>query len=203
MNHLLYLILAFAGYLIGSSNLAFFLAKSRGFDIRTLGSNNAGASNAVVTMGFRTGVAVAIHDVLKSCLAALAAGLIFPSLPNAAAVTGVAAVLGHIFPFYMRFRGGKGFASFMGLILALDWRFFLIIGAAAILITVISDYIVLGTFTTILSFPLYLVLYRTAWLLAAIVAVASLVIFCKHIINIGRLYRGEEIGLRQAISKKR
>lgn len=203
MNFLLYPILAIGGYLMGSSNLAYFLARGRGFDIRTLGSNNAGASNAVVTMGFRTGVMVAVHDVLKSCFAALMAALIFPNLPNAGAVAGVAAVLGHIFPFYLRFRGGKGFASFMGLILALDWRFFLVIGAMAVLITVISDYIVLGTFTTILCFPLYLLLWKAALLCSAIVAVASLVIFLKHIVNIGKLRRGEEIGLRQALSRKR
>ena len=94
-----YDVAALLGYLMGCSNLAWVLAKLRGFDIRSAGSNNAGASNATVTMGLKAGAAVAFHDVAKSCLAGLLAGVLFPSLEHAAAVAAVAAVLGHIFQF--------------------------------------------------------------------------------------------------------
>ncbi len=198
----LYLLAAAIGYAFGCLNLAYFLARVRGFDIREKGSNNAGASNATITMGLTTGVAVGIHDIAKSCLAALLAGFILPDLPYAAVVAGVAAVLGHIFPFYMRFRGGKGLASFLGLTLALDWRFFLAMVLAILVITLVTDYIVLGTFTAIVAFPAYLFLRQTGVVLAAIVCVASVVILCKHLENIRRLMAGEEIGLRRAMSKK-
>lgn len=198
----LYALAALMGYAFGCLNLAFFLSRVKGFDIRSHGSNNAGASNATITMGLKAGVAVGLHDIAKSCLAALLAGLLFPSLPYAHAVAGVAAVLGHIFPFYLRFRGGKGFASFLGLTLALDWRFFLGIILAILLITLITDYIALGTLTTIVSFPAYLFLRHTGLSLVAIVCVASVVITYKHMENIRRLMSGEEIGLRQAMSKK-
>ena len=99
-----YLIIALMGYLFGCSNLAFFLGKAKGFDIRSYGSNNAGASNATVTMGLKIGVLVGMHDIAKSCLAALAAQYLFPELAGAAAVAGVAAVIGHIYPFYLRFQ---------------------------------------------------------------------------------------------------
>ena len=199
---LYYSIIALMGYLFGCSNLAFFLGKARGFDIRDHGSNNAGASNATVTMGLKIGVIVALHDILKSFAAAFLAALLFPAVPAAAAVAGVAAVLGHIFPFYLRFQGGKGFASFMGLILALDWRFFLVMVVAAALITIISDYISLATLTTITTFPLYMIVRHVSILVIGIVCVASIVMVFKHLINIKRLIAGEEIGLRRTMSKK-
>lgn len=197
-----YAIIALMGYLFGCSNLAFFLGKARGFDIRTHGSNNAGASNATVTMGLKAGVLVGLHDVAKSFAAAFLAAVLFPAIPGAAAVAGVAAVIGHIFPFYLRFQGGKGFASFLGLTLALDWRFFLAILLVVALITLISDYIVPGTLTTIISFPVYLAVRDVGILIIAVVCIASVVILLKHLVNIKRLITGEEIGLRRAMSKK-
>lgn len=199
---LYYVIIALIGYLFGCSNLAFFLGKARGFDIRTYGSNNAGASNATVTMGLKVGMLVGLHDVLKSFLAAFLAAALFPAIPGAAAVAGTAAVIGHIFPFYLGFQGGKGFASFLGLTLALDWRFFLAIVIVVALITLISDYIVPGTLTTIISFPIYLAIRHIGIFIIALVCVASVVILLKHLVNIKRLITGEEIGLRRAMSKK-
>lgn len=117
-------------------------------------------------------------------------------------VAGVAAVLGHIFPFYLRFRGGKGLASFLGLTLAIDWKFFLCMILAILLITLVTDYIALGTFTAIVSFPAYLFLRHMGMILVALVCVASAVILWKHVENIRRLLAGEEIGLRRAMSKK-
>ncbi len=197
-----YGIIALMGYLLGCSNLAFFLGKARGFDIRSHGSNNAGASNATITMGLKIGVLVGLHDVAKSCAAALLAGYLFPAIPGAAAVAGVAAVIGHIFPFYLAFQGGKGFASFLGLVLALDWKFCLGILLAVLVITVISDYIVLGTLTTIVSFPVYLFITHVGPIILCAVCTASVVIFIKHFINLKRLCTGEEIGLRRAMSKQ-
>lgn len=196
-----YVLSALLGYLLGCSNLAYFLARARGFDIRGQGSNGAGASNATITMGLKAGVLVALHDVLKAVLAVLLAGWLFPAAPQAALLAGGCAVLGHMFPFYLKCRGGKGFASFLGMILALDWRFFLLILLAAVLITVVTDYIVFATATTVVTFPLWLCLVRdnsAALLLLAL----SAVILWKHIPNFARLLRGEEIGLRAALRRK-
>lgn len=199
---MIYLPVALMGYLLGCLNLAWLLGKVRGFDIRNTGSHNAGASNAAIALGWKAGVAVGFHDILKSCLAALLAGFLFPGLPYVGAVAGVAAVLGHIFPFYLRFRGGKGFAPFLGLTLAMDWRFFLAILLAVLLITLITDYVVMGTFTTIVSFPLYLFFRHMGLILVAIVCVASFTILCKHFVNIKRLITGQEIGLRRTMHGK-
>ena len=198
-----YVLAALLGYALGCLNPAFLLGKRRGFDIRDTGSRNAGASNALVTMGPKAAAAVGALDMGKACAAALLAAVLLPGTPAAAAVAGAAAVLGHIFPFYMGFRGGKGFAPFLGMTLALDWRFFLALVAAVVVITLITDYIVIGTFASIVSVPAYLAFSARAERLAALaVAAASVVIFAKHFVNIKRLLTGQEIGLRRAMSKK-
>lgn len=199
---MIYALMAIVGYLMGSSNMAWYLGKARGFDIRSHGSNNAGASNAAVTMGMKAGVIVAIHDIGKSCLAALLASVLFPDLPYIGAVAGVSAVLGHIFPFFLNFKGGKGLAPFMGLALALNWRLFLMLALAILLVTLITDYIVLGTFTAMVSFPAYLYFTHESIVLISLVSALSLVMLYKHAINIKRLYTGQEIGLRRTLSKK-
>ena len=197
-----YLIIALIGYLFGCSNLAFFLSKARGFDIRERGSNNAGASNATVTMGLMVGFLVGLHDVAKAFIAALFATYLFPEVPEAAVVAGAAAVIGHIFPFYLKFQGGKGLASLVGLILAWDWKFGLLLMLAILLITLISDYIVLGTLTAVVVFPIYLTISHAPPLAIGVICCTSVIMFLKHRINIKRLFSGEEIGLRRALSKQ-
>ncbi len=112
---------AVSGYLIGCINPAFFLARIRGYDIREHGSGNAGASNVIITMGKGIGLLVAFVDVFKAFLAVELAMLAFPDdslLAGFCSATFV--ILGNIFPFYMGFKGGKGFASLGGSVLAID-----------------------------------------------------------------------------------
>ena len=198
VNLALYGFCAALGYFFGCSNLAHFLSKRRGFDIRAVGSRNPGASNTVITMGWKAGILVALHDIAKAFLAAVLAQLLFPQLALAGAVSGAAAVLGHVFPVTMRFRGGKGFASYVGMTLALNWKFALVIAVVIILITVITDYIVLGTVTTVISFPAYSALFGHQYWLAVIASVASAVILYRHRDNMVRIVKGTEIGLRNA-----
>ena len=192
-----YLLTALIGYSLGCSNMAFYLAALKGVDLRGGGSGNPGASNALILMGWRAGVLVGLHDIGKAVAAVLLAECLFPDLPLAGAVAGVCCVMGHMFPFYLRFRGGKGFASYLGMALALNWKFALVILAAVVVITLVTDYIVLGTMTTVVSFPLYSVWtgsYRAALLLSLL----SAIIVYKHRMNLVRICRGTEIGLRSA-----
>ena len=137
------------GYILGCSNMAWYLAKAANANLRGSGTGNLGASNAVVLLGWKAGVLTAVHDVLKAVLAVLAAKWLLPDLEYAEAAAGVACVLGHIFPFWLKFRGGKGFASFWGMTLALNWKLAFVILAAVVVVTVMTDYIVCGTLTTI------------------------------------------------------
>ena len=140
-----YVITALAAYLLGTSNMAYYLAKWKRADLRSGGSGNLGASNATVLLGWRAGVLVAVHDIGKSALAVFLAQLLFPDTAFIGATAGVASVLGHIFPFYLKFRGGKGFASYIGMSLVLNWKVALAVLALMVVLTVVTDYIVVGT----------------------------------------------------------
>ena len=131
------------------------------------------------------------------------ANLLFPNLPNVGAVAGVAAVLGHIFPAPLRFRGGKGFASYVGMTLALNWKFALVVLGIVVLVTVITDYIVVGTTTTVLLVPSYLGWAHRSFLLTGILLIGTLVILYKHRENYVRMANGTEIGLRSAAKGER
>lgn len=191
-----YLFAVLLGYLFGCSHMAFYISKLKKLDIRSAGSGNLGASNATALLGWWAGILVAVHDIGKSALAVLLARMFFPELPHIGAVAGVASVLGHIFPFYLKFKGGKGFASYIGMTLALNWKFALIIMAAVLIVTLVTDYIVVGTTLTIVSAPIYLGIAGHSLILTLILCIATAVILYKHRMNYVRIWNGTEIGLR-------
>lgn len=201
MNRLSYLLVILAAYALGCSNMALYLAKLKKVDLRGGGSRNPGASNATILMGWKAGVLVAVHDAGKALLAVILAKLFFPDAQYIGALAGTAAVLGHIWPLPMKFRGGKGFASYVGMTLALNWKLGLIIIGLIVLVTVITDYIVAGTTTTILLVPTYLGWAHQNVLLACILLVGTAVILFKHRENYVRIAKGTEIGLRSTIKK--
>lgn len=193
-----YVLVILMGYLLGSSNMALYLTKLKKVDPRAGGSGNLGASNAMILMGWKAGIIVGIHDIGKSALAVILARVLFPDLEYAAAAAGVASVLGHIFPFYLKFRGGKGFASYLGMTLALNWKFALVVLALVVVITLVTDYIVMGTFTTITLVPVWMGISSHSFILPLILLIGTAVILYKHRENITRLRNGTEIGLRSA-----
>lgn len=193
-----YIAVLLGGYLLGCSSMALYLSAFRGVDMRNNGSGNLGASNALVLMGWGAGVAVALHDIGKAAAAVMLARWLFPGLSAAGEASGVACVLGHIFPFYLRFKGGKGFASYLGMTLALRWKFALVLLVVVALVTLITDYIVVGTVTTMIVVPVYVGVATQSVLLAAILCIASAVILYKHRENYVRIANGTEIGLRRA-----
>ena len=194
---LLYIAILLLAYLMGCSNMALYLSKYKGVDLRAAGSGNLGASNAMVLMGWGPGVIVAVHDIGKALLAVVLARHFGQGLPFIGAAAGVACVLGHMFPFFLRFRGGKGFASYLGMTLALNWKFALLVMVIVALVTFISDYIVVGTVTTVLLVPAFMAFTHGLYF-SAILCIATAAILIKHRENYVRIYRGTEIGLRKA-----
>ena len=197
-----YVIAVLMGYLLGCSNMARYVAYFKNIDIMSKGSCNPGTANTVVVIGWWAGVLVGIHDIGKSVLAAALAWLIFPEVEGIAAVAGAACVIGHIYPVFMKFAGGKGFAPYIGLMLALDWRFGLVILALVVLATVVTDYIVVGTTITVLSLPVYLLICAYGWISIVPVALTTLLIIWKHRQNYVRICKGTEIGLRSTAKKE-
>lgn len=192
-----FILSALLGYLLGCSNMALYLSKLKNIDLRQKGSGNLGASNAMIVMGWKYGIIVGIHDIGKALLASFAAKLLFPGVPVVSVIAGVAAVLGHMFPFYLKFRGGKGLASFVGMTIGLDIRLAACVAVGIILITLITDYIVLGTVATVISVPVYSAFVHGT-LFCVIILLASIPILYAHRANYVRIYNGTEIGLRGA-----
>lgn len=190
-----YIFAAVIGYLIGCINPAYILGRLKGFDIRTKGSLNAGASNAKITMGWPYFFICLIYDSCKAALSYWLVQKIFPSAAGVGLVGGCAAVMGHIFPFYLQFKGGKGFASLIGVVFFLNWKFGLILGAVSLVAAFLSNWIVGATLVFITVFPIYCIVTHQP--VAGIIAVfvACLTILYKHKINFKRIAAGEEIGI--------
>ena len=193
-----YILVIVLGYLLGCSNMAKYISAMKKVDLSAGGSGNPGASNAVILMGWGAGVLVAIHDIGKAALAVIVARLMFPAAPLIGAAAGVAAVLGHIYPFWMKFKGGKGFASYLGMTIALHWKFAIAVLLLVVVVTLITDYIVAATTTTIVLVPIGLGILTQSLIVPLILLIASLVIAWKHKDNYVRMYNGTEIRFRKA-----
>lgn len=194
-----YLLTAVLSYLVGSISMAYILARAKNIDLKKNGSGNLGASNATILLGWRVGVTVAVHDVLKALLCVVVARILMPEDEYIGAIAGVSCVLGHIFPFYLRFRGGKGFASFVGMTIALNWKVALAVVILALIVTVVTDYIAIATITTSVAVPIGMGIATQNVILPLILLIATAVMIVKHHDNYVRIKNGTEKGLRGTI----
>ena len=187
---------ALLGYLMGCSNMAYWLSLKHKVDIRGNGSGNLGASNAAVLLGWGAAVIVAVHDIGKAVLAVVLAKLLFPEAEYVGAAAGVACVLGHIFPFYLKFKGGKGLASFLGAVAVLNWKVGLAMVVLLVLVTLVSDFIALGTLSVSVTAPVGIWVMTGKLVVPLILCIATVVMVFKHVENIRRIRSRTEIGLR-------
>lgn len=121
------------GYLIGCISPSYLIGRKKGYDVRTSGSCNAGASNTVIMAGKAAGIFVALFDILKATAACKLGAALLPELEYAWQIAGVSCVAGHMFPVFLGFRGGKGFACLGGVVLAHSAKVFLLMLALAVL----------------------------------------------------------------------
>lgn len=193
-----YLISILGAYLLGSVSMAYFLTKRKNIDARQQGTGNLGASNTKVLLGWGPAVIVALHDIGKGMAAVLLARLLFPELEHVGAAAGVACILGHIYPFYLGFRGGKGLATYLGVAAALDWRVAIGVALMLVVITVVTNYIALGTIAVSVAVPAALGILTGNLVLVLILCIATAVMLVKHWENLVRIKNGTEIGLRES-----
>ena len=200
---IVYVVAGVIAYLIGTVSPSYMVSRKLNKDFRGGGSGNFGASNTAILAGMKWGVIVGLCDILKACIPILVAKFFFSEYVYLQYVVATCVILGHIYPFYLKFKGGKGFATFFGSILGIHWLAFIVIGIIFLVVVFLSDKIVIGTFTTITLFPIYVWLVDKNIWFVAIILVATLVIYCKHIDNIKRLINGEEFGIREVVLKKK
>ena len=186
-------LLVVGGYLLGSFSFALLLVRWKtGRDIRTEGSGNAGATNVLRSHGKALGIAVALLDVAKGAAAVLLVRLV-TSDPRYSAAAGLAAILGHVFPLYSGFRGGKGVATAVGAFLALaPWAALVCVGIFVSAVA-ITRYVSLGSVLSMVLLPPIagLLFHAPEPVLIAAAATAVLVVL-KHLENLKRLAHGEE-----------
>ena len=191
------------GYLFGCINAAYILAKGKGFDIRQRGTGNPGASNIVVNLGWKYGIITGLFDILKSFAAAALCTHLFPEVPGIRAFASAGAILGHILPFYMGFKGGKGFASYVGAMAAIDWKMALIVLALLVVITLVTGYIAAGTLVTLILFPIAVWLDTKDVYSTAVLAVIGLIIAFRHRDNFRNIMKGTESKIHQYLPGKK
>lgn len=190
------------GYLLGALSPAALLSKIKQIDFRKKGTGNLGATNTMLLLGKGYGALVMLVDIGKAFLASKLAKLLFPQLAAAGLLAGAAAVVGHIFPFYMHFKGGKGLASFGGMVLAYDPRMFLGLLCAGVVLMLAVNYSVVLPMMAAAVFPVLVALHSGDLLLVLISAATGLLVIVKHWSIIGKVRRGEEIKVRDFLRKK-
>lgn len=184
-----------AGYFIGCINPAFIIGRIKGYDVRSSGSKNAGASNTVIMAGKLAGVLVALLDIFKAALSWRLCQALFPQFALAGILGGVACILGHMFPVFLHFHGGKGLACIGGVVLAYDPVTFLIMLAITCVIGFATNYIAIATVSSAAIWPVYYGVTTGFWAGAAVLAVPFVPILLRHMTNFRRIRAGEELRL--------
>lgn len=184
-------IIAAISYLLGSLSFAIIICKlTLGKDIRTYGSGNAGLTNAYRTMGGGKTLLVLVGDIGKAAVALAVGGMLAGMMGKL--VAGIFVILGHVFPVYFGFRGGKGVLVGATMLVFLDWRIFLVALVLFLIAVVLTKWVSLGSILGALSFPVTMQIFHgDARLTAVSAAMAAAVIF-MHRSNIKRILTGTE-----------
>ena len=206
-----------AAYLIGSVPFAFLIARAYGKDLRTIGSGNIGATNLARAVGRKWGYFCFALDVLKGLAPVAIVGAIGgvsgnPLFLSLWLLVGIAAILGHVFPVYLRFKGGKGVATSFGVALGL-WPYFTLCALVAlavwIAVVLIWHYVSLASISAAVAFPIALALgilavpdwhSESLWPLMVAAIVIPILVIVRHRENIRRLAAGTESKVRSRTS---
>lgn len=213
------LVIAIISYLIGSINPSIILSKLiKKEDIRTKGSGNAGTTNTLRVLGKGPAAIVLLIDVLKAVVAVLLGSWIgtlgnysqeaFAQLHDYALMaSSIGVILGHNFPIYYGFKGGKGVATSLGVLLVVEWKIGLVCLIFALLLMIVSRMVSLGSITAALLYPVLVFVLGTAfnnkWLYLAFAIVLALLVIIRHRANIKRLLSGTENKLWETKAEKK
>jgi glycerol-3-phosphate acyltransferase PlsY len=194
------------GYLMGSVSPAALLGRIKKVNMRKQGTCNLGATNTALLMGKKLGFAVMFFDIFKGCLAVILAKLIFAETAAISGLlAGASAVIGHMFPFYMKFKGGKGLAAYGGMVLAYDPLIFLVLLAVGIVFMFIFNYCVALTVSASSLFPVAIAVksFGSADMIpqTVIAVLITAILIFKHRDNIARSFRKEELTAMEFLKK--
>ena len=200
-----YIIIAIIAYLVGSINFSIIISKRMaGFDVREKGSGNAGTTNMLRSVGVKAAAITLLCDILKGVVVILIAiliGNIVDGLDDALLVqlAGIFVIIGHTFPIFFGFKGGKGIATSLGVLLMINWQIGLICLVFALILMVITRMVSVGSIAAAILFPVlvifigqnYIVPVNNWSYLIFSIIVAVLVLF-NHRENLKRIFTGKE-----------
>ena len=198
-----YVVVSLIGYMLGCFSTADAVSRFRRVNIHKEGTGNPGASNVTFVLGWKMGLLVGGMDILKGILASLLTTLITGNRVLGLCA-GCGCILGHMFPFYLKFHGGKGFATLIGVLFGFDQKFCLLAVLFIFLITWITDYIVLSTLNTAILFAVRVFhVLGTAPVLFFVLSVVA-IMFAKHWKNLYRIFiaKSGEKGFSLLFQKK-
>lgn len=197
-----YIIVAIIAYLIGSINFSVILSKKMaGFDLREKGSGNAGTTNMLRTVGKKGAAITLVLDVLKGVIAIFLAklvGNIWKDLDGALLVqlAGIFVVVGHTFPVFFKFKGGKGVATSLGVLLTLNWQIGLICLVFALVLIVLTQMVSLGSISAAILYPVLTIFIGQNYIVSGNYIISSIVlaviVVFNHRENVKRLLSGTE-----------
>lgn len=181
------------GYLFGCINFAYIIGRFHDhIDIRNYGSGNSGTTNAIRVMGWKWGALTFLGDFLKAIVAYVVVAFVFDS-QIAAIYAGFGVVIGHNWPVFLKFKGGKGIASTVGLIFAVDYRAGLIVAIVMALIIYITRYVSVGSLLMAVAMPIIFYITKDGNLeFLAIGLILMGIAIARHNGNIKRLIKGNE-----------
>ena len=195
------------GYFFGCFQTSYFISKIVSKkDIREMGSGNAGASNVTSELGWKYGILTGVSDVLKAFIPTYLVVFIFPDVNheiNIMALAGTGAILGHIYPFFLDFRGGKGVACYIGMLLAINWQIGVAVIIGLILITIITDYVSVGSISLYIIIPILAYTSDANPIVIRCAVVLLIVGMIKHWVNVQRIINRTETGLRSVFKKNK
>ena len=199
-----YIIVAVAAYLLGSIPTGFLVAKGRGVDLQKSGSGNIGATNAMRVLGKPMGIVVLLMDVLKGFAAVWLCNFLLQifnapaaGLENYRIVAGIFAVLGHNYPCWLKFKGGKGVATTTGVYLALAPEALAVALAVFVLALLLTKYVSVGSILAAVALPAAVWFTKEDFFLRMVTIALGIMAILKHRKNIQRLMAGTESRLGQ------
>ncbi|RLL42095.1 glycerol-3-phosphate acyltransferase [Oceanobacillus piezotolerans] len=203
-----FIMVSFIGYLFGCLHGSQLVGKLKNIDIKNSGVKNAGASNTTILLGWKYGILVAFIDIFKATLAILLVlyilkdnGLTGDSQMLLVYVTLFFVIIGHNYPITMKFSGGKGTASLVGALLAIDWKVALIGIGVLLIFTFATDYLVIGVLFMYISFLVTTYMFF-GMEPAFVVFMLSILSFMKHMENYKRIITKQETKLSSMYKKK-
>lgn len=197
-----YILVVIIAYLLGSISFSVIISKKlAGFDVREKGSGNAGSTNVLRTVGKKGAILTLICDCLKGVIAVLIAYIVSKTTQNTdgtllVQLAGLAVVLGHTFPIFFNFKGGKGVATSLGVLLIINWQIGLICLVFALLLMALTRFVSLGSVSAAILFPVLTIFIHSHYIVDGSYIIFALLlgafVVFNHRANVKRLLEGKE-----------